>query len=209
MTISDVSSASPSRMNDTKDILSLLRTRRSDSISRMTSDGPTEEEVRAILAAGARVPDHGKLAPWRFIVFRNTGREKFGQVLEKRLHELNPQAGEQQLAFEREKFMRAPLIIGLVSRAAPHVKIPEWEQELSAGASGMNILIAATALGFAAQWVTEWNAYDRDIARHLGLEDHERMAGFIFIGGMSEQPTDRDRPDLATIVTEYGSSANR
>ncbi|WP_137388917.1 nitroreductase family protein [Rhodoligotrophos defluvii] len=189
--------------NDLTDTVSLLLTRRSQAIANLTDAGPDAKDLRIILTAAARVPDHGKLAPWRYIVFKGDRRAAFGAYLEQRLRASRPDAGELMFEKARTTFTEAPVVIGVVSRAAPHVKIPEWEQYLSAGASCMNIVIAATALGYGVQWVTGWYAYDREVASHLGLADHERMAGFIFIGGMGERPTDRARPDLAALVSEY------
>ncbi|MGF7161793.1 nitroreductase [Rhodoligotrophos appendicifer] len=205
MSVSDSETSAPPRMNDTTNTMSLLLTRRSQSISKLTSVGPNEDELQLVLRAAARVPDHGKLTPWRFILFRGDKRSKFGEFLEARLRESRPDAGD--LLFERARtiFSATPIVIGVVSRTVPHAKIPEWEQHLSAGAACMNIVLAATALGFGAQWITGWYAYDQKVASHLGLTDHERIAGFIFIGGLAEQPTDRDRPQLAAVVTDYGT----
>ncbi|WP_342641283.1 nitroreductase family protein [Rhodoligotrophos ferricapiens] len=189
--------------NDLSSTMSLLLTRRSQAIAKLTDAGPNDEDLRTILTAAARVPDHGKLAPWRFIIFKGERRAAFGRFLERHLRETRPDAGDVMFEKARTIFTDAPVVIGVVSRAAPHVKIPEWEQYLSCGASCMNIVTAATALGYGVQWITGWYAYDREVASHLGLADHERMAGFIFIGGMSEQPSDRARPDLAQLVSEY------
>lgn len=203
MSVASADASAPTQTNDLTDTISLLLTRRSHAIMKLTDAGPDADQLRIILTAAARVPDHGKLKPWRFIVFKGDRRAEFGTYLERRLRESKPEAGEALFDKARTIFTEAPVVIGVVSRAAPHVKIPEWEQYLSAGASCMNIVTAATALGFGVQWITGWYAYDRDVASHLGLADHERIAGFIFIGGIEEQPTDRDRPDLATIVSEY------
>jgi nitroreductase len=191
------------RMNDLTDPISLLLTRRSQAIPRLTDAGPDADQLRLILTAGARVPDHGKLRPWRFITFRGDRRADFGRFLEQRLREKQPDADAALIEKARTIFTKAPVVIGVVSKSIDHVKIPVWEQHLSAGAACMNILLAATALGFGANWITGWYAFDEGVAAHLGLQEGERMAGFIFIGGMGEQPTERDRPDLAAIVTDY------
>ena len=114
-------------------------------------------------------------------------------------------ATPEQLEFERKRLARAPLVIAVVSRAAPHVKIPEWEQQLSAGASAMSLVIAAHAMGFAASWITEWYAYDRRVLDKLGVGPNERVAGFVHIGRAAKPPEDRERPPLDSIVTRYGS----
>jgi nitroreductase len=138
-------------------------------------------------------------------VFEGEARNAAGAVIAKRFAETNPQATADQLAFERNRLARAPLVIAVVSRAAPHVKIPEWEQELSAGAAAMALVMAANALGFVASWITEWYAYDRAVLDALGLAAHERMAGFVHIGRPRKPPEERDRPKLADIVSRYSA----
>src|SRR5205823_3486615 len=149
------------------------------------------------------VPDHGKLVPWRFIVFEGEARFAAGGAIVAAFQSKYPQANAEQIAFERGRLARAPLVIAVVSRAAPHVKIPEWEQVLSAGAAAMNLVHAAHALGFAANWITEWYAYDRRILDKLGLKPHERIAGFVHIGTAARRSEERDRPPLAEIVTRF------
>jgi nitroreductase len=114
-----------------------------------------------------------------------------------------PDATADQVAFERERLARAPLVIAVVSRAAPHVKIPEWEQVLSAGAAAMNLVTAAHALGFGATWITEWYAYDRAALDALGLGPSEKIAGFVHVGRPKQPPEDRPRPPLSEIVTRF------
>lgn len=156
------------------------------------------------MTIAARVPDHGKLAPWRFIVFEGDGRFAAGERIASIFHEDHPTARPDDIAFERSRLARAPLVVAVVSRARPHVKIPEWEQILSAGAAAMNLVTAAHALGYAAKWITEWYAYDRRVLALLGVAADERVAGFIHIGRPTEKATDRDRPPLDRIVTRYG-----
>jgi nitroreductase len=114
-----------------------------------------------------------------------------------------PDAKPEHVAAEGERLMRAPLVIAVVSRAAPHVKIPEWEQVLSAGAAAMNLVLAAHALGYGASWITEWYAYDRGVLDALGLKPHERIAGFVHIGRPPGPPEDRPRPPLDEIATRF------
>jgi nitroreductase len=186
-----------------RDALELLTTRRSVKPMELGGPGPSESEIETLLTVAARVPDHGKLAPWRFIVFEGATRAKAGEVIAKIFRTDHADATADQIAFERNRLARAPLVIGVVSRAAPHVKIPEWEQQLSAGAAAMNLVHAAYALGYAASWITEWYAYDRRVLDALGLQPHERMAGFVHIGRPAKPPEDRARPKLADIVTRY------
>ena len=185
------------------DTIQLLKTRRSVKPIEMSGPGPTAAELETILTLGARVPDHGKLVPWRFIVFEGAAREKAGGLFAEIFKRRNPQATVDQVEVERKRFLHAPLVIGVVSRAKPHVKIPEWEQELSVGASAMNIVTAANGLGYVASWLTGWMAFDRDALTALGLAADEKMAGFVHIGRSTRPAEDRDRPVLADIVTRF------
>jgi len=181
--------------------LSRLQRRRSLAPHRLGEPGPGAETLQTLLGVAARVPDHGRLVPWRFIVIEGGARQRIGAVIAAAFQADNPGADPEKVAFERDRLARAPVVVAVVSRAAPHVKIPEWEQILSAGAVCMNLLHAAHALGFGATWITEWYAFDRRVLDALGLEPRERIAGFVHIGTPLEEPVDRVRPDLATIVT--------
>ncbi len=187
-------------MNET---LKLLARRRSAPPVMMTGPGPDEAELAQILSLAARVPDHGKLAPWRFIVFSGEGRARAGALCVEIFSARNAEAGEERLAAERNRFSRAPLVVAVVSRAAPHVKIPLWEQEMSAGAVCMNLTVAATALGYRTAWLTEWIAYDREFLTRLGLAAHEKIAGFIHIGRIEAEIDDRARPDVAALTMRF------
>lgn len=190
-------------MTQTADTLPLLQRRRSVPPPSLTEPGPDEAQLATILGVAARVPDHGKLVPWRFIVFRGEGRARAGDIIADVFATNDAEASAERLTLERKRLAHAPVVVGVVSRAAPHVKIPEWEQQLSAGAAAMNLVVAANALGFASSWLTEWYAYDRDVARRLGLADHERFAGFIHIGTPKATIEDRARPVMSEIVTEF------
>jgi nitroreductase len=185
--------------------LDLLKTRRSVKPIELTGPGPAPAELDTLLTVASRVPDHGKLTPWRFIVFEGDARLKAGETIASVFKAANPQATDDQVAFERNRLARAPLVVAVVSRAGPHVKIPEWEQVLSAGAAAMNLVTAAHALGFAANWITEWYAYDRRVLDALGLGAAEKIAGFVHIGRPAKPPEDRPRPPLSEIVTKFGS----
>jgi nitroreductase len=183
------------------DMLELLQTRRSLAPHKMHGPSPGEGDIETMLRIASRVPDHGKLTPWRFLVIEGDARLRIGETLEKLFVADNPDADPARRAIERERLARAPLVIAVVSRAAPHVKIPEWEQLMSAGAACMNLVWAANALGYATSWLTEWYAYDRRVADALGLAPHERIVGFVHIGRRAEPADDRPRPALADIVT--------
>jgi nitroreductase len=185
--------------------LDLLQTRRSVKPIELAGPGPTGQELDTLLTIASRVPDHGKLAPWRFIVFEGDARAKAGDAIASVFKAANPKATEDQIAFERARLSRAPLVVAVVSRAAPHVKIPEWEQVLSAGAAAMNLVTAAHSLGFAASWLTEWYAYDRRALDALGIAANEKIAGFVHIGRPAQPPEDRPRPQLTEIVTRFGA----
>ena len=186
------------------DALELLKTRRSVKPIELNGPGPTGAELDTLLKIASRVPDHGKLAPWRFILFEGEARAAAGEAIASAFKANRPDATPDQIDFERKRLARAPLVIAVVSRAGPHMKIPEWEQELSAGASAMTLVIAAHAMGYAASWITEWYAYDRRVLDALGLAANERIAGFVHIGRPAKPPEERDRPALAEIVTRYG-----
>ena len=183
--------------------ITLLQTRRSLKPNELTGPGPTPADLDTLLAIASRVPDHGKLTPWRFIVFEGDARLKAGETIATAFVVKYPESKPDQIDYERQRLARAPLVIGVVSRAAPHVKIPEWEQVLSAGAAAMSLVIAAHALGFGATWITEWYAYDRSVLDALGLAAHEKIAGFVHIGRPVHAPDDRPRPALADIVTRF------
>jgi nitroreductase len=168
----------------------------------MKGPGPSPTELRRILAAGARVPDHGKIAPWRFIIFEGEGRARMGDILAECV------AGErdsspERIELERNRFMRAPVIIGVVSRVREQIPIPVWEQQLSAGAACMTMVLAAHAMGFVANWITEWCAYHPKVLEKIGLKPTERIAGFIYIGHPVDPLEERPRPPLEAITTRF------
>jgi nitroreductase len=185
------------------DALELLKTRRSVKPMELQGPGPSAAELETLLRIATRVPDHGKLAPWRFIVFDGEARRRAGEKIAAVFRADNPQATADQIEFERNRLARAPLVVAVVSRAGPHLKIPEWEQQLSSGASAMSLVFAAHAMGYAASWITEWYAYDRRVLDALGLAPTEKITGFVHIGRPGKPPEDRPRPDLAAIVSRY------
>ena len=169
----------------------------------MAAPGPSPSELETILTIGARVPDHGKLAPWRFIVFEGDARARAGEIVGLVFAQKNPAVDAGMIEIEKRRLMDAPLVIAVVSIVRPHPKVPAWEQELSAGASCMNIVTAATALGYSANWLTGWFSFDRDVLSGLGLKPDEKLAGFIHIGTAASIPDDRPRPDLKNVVTRF------
>lgn len=183
--------------------LDLLMHRRSVIAANLSAPGPSAEQINMLLTAGTRVPDHGKLAPWRFILFQGSARTRFGKLLAATFKAANPTASDAQVAFESHRFLRAPLVVAVVSHLTKDHKIPLWEQELSSGASCQTLLIAANAMGFASQWLTEWYAYDEKIASALHLTPEERIAGFIYIGSSDKPCLERARPNLDDLITHW------
>jgi nitroreductase len=189
-------------LNDRSSLLSMLETRRSEKPRNLVAPGPTAAELKRILTIAARTPDHGTLTPWRFIEVADDQRDALADLLLAALDEKNPAA----TAAHREKEVGfahyAGQLIVLVSAPVQNHKIPVWEQELSCGAAGMNLLLAAQALGFAAGWVTGWRAYSKPVLDAF-CEPGERIAGFIFIGTSTGELVDRVRPDLDCVVSRW------
>ncbi|KWT64973.1 Nitroreductase family protein [Hyphomicrobium sulfonivorans] len=186
-------------------VIDFLSKRRSVKPDRLQAPAPTAQELETIFTIASRVPDHKKLAPWRFIVIEGDARAKLGEAIAEACV-----AAEQEppshvrLETERNRLQRAPMVIAAISRVTPHRSAPEWEQVLSAGAACLNLCIAANALGYGTAWLSEWIAYNADVAKALGLGENERVAGFIYIGTPMEAPTERERPALTDIVSRWG-----
>lgn len=162
-----------------------------------------EAELDALLRLAARVPDHGRLGPWRFIIFKEDARARFGAELARIVQHDVPAADGKRLHLERERLTRAPVVVCVVSNVTYGHKIPAWEQELSAGAVCQNMLIAACAMGYASQWITEWYSANPHVDTVLGLGRNERVAGFIYLGTASVDPAERPRPDWRDRVSHF------
>lgn len=188
------------------ELLDYLTRRRSASVMDMTGPGPTDTQIETILAAATRVPDHGKMFPWHFIVFRGDARDKIGAVLKAALLKKEPQAPAEKLTQEENRFLRAPVVIAVISRIRPG-KHPRWEQILSAGAACQNLCLAANALGFGSNWLTEWYAYDENVRQQLGLDARDQIAGFLYIGTPGKTPEERPRPDNSLLTTWWSGTA--
>lgn len=189
-------------------MLAFLQRRRSVLARNMVAPGPDPQQLRDMLSAAARVPDHGKLAPWRFVILDDAAAVRLGALAHDRLRATDPDATPDRLAQETQRFQRAPCVIAVVSSPVDHPKIPANEQLLSAGAVCMTLLVAGQSLGFAGQWLTEWVSYDVDIQRALGLDAREAIAGFLYFGTAHTPPDERARPALDEIVTYGLPSAN-
>jgi nitroreductase len=166
--------------------------------------GPTPSELDQILTIGTRVPDHGKITPWRLVVIEGDARQRAGERLAEIAGRNNPGLDAASLDIERQRFLPAPLTIGVISSPQEHPKVPEFEQLLSAGNVAFNLLHAAHALGFAASWVTRWYAFDAEAAAMLGARDGERFVGFVHIGTPTAVIDDRPRPALGDVVSRWG-----
>ncbi|QSZ57000.1 nitroreductase [Rhizobium sp. ZX09] len=185
-------------------LLDYLRVRRSTPALQLAEPGPSKAEIEDILRLAVRVPDHGKLAPWRFMVFRGEERVRLGETALRIALEKNPDLDLQQQEAERTRFTRAPVVIAVISTAKPHFKIPEWEQIMSAGAVCLNLIFSANASGFAANWLTEWLAFDPAFLAEIDVDAAEKVAGFIHVGSTTFPPVERPRPELADVVTWVG-----
>jgi len=185
-------------------LIDYLKTRRSTPAFQMKEPGPAKVEIEEILKLATRVPDHGKLAPWRFIVMMGEERQRISLALSKIARAEKPDLSEEMVKVEETRFTRAPVVIAVVATAAPHVKIPEWEQLMSAGAVCLNMVISANALGYVSNWLTEWMAYSEKAYEIIGVNPGEKIAGFVHIGSTDFPATERPRPELSQIVTWVG-----
>jgi len=179
--------------------LALLAYRRSASAATLAEPGPDPTQLDDLLRLATRVPDHGKLAPWRFILLQES-KAAFGS----RLLEIAQRRADAEKAIAAlGKFHPAPLAIALVSHVTPAHKIPEWEQVLSAGAAAFALLLGAQAMGFGANWISDWYSGDSEVAALLGLGPTERLAGFIYVGTATAAPLERARPELPAVVRRW------
>jgi nitroreductase len=193
------------KLNDTSSLLSFLKSRKSASAKTMGGPGPSAGQLQDMLSIAVRVPDHGKLNPWRFVVFEGAARAEVGALFAKRFAELHPGYPAENVNFQNGLFMRAPVVIAVVSTAAEHVKIPVWEQQMSAAAVSFNLVLAAQAHGFDAQWQSDWVAYDDGAKAAMGITETERVAGLIYIGTTSVALEDRPRPDAQAFTVHWGA----
>ena len=186
-------------MND----LHFLRRRRSVPSRQLGPPGPDPAQLEAMLAEAMRVPDHGKLAPWRFLRIQGSARQALGELLAARALERDPAAPAATIEKDRQRFDHAPVIVAVIASLVPGHKVPEQEQLLSGGAVCFALLQAAQALGFGAQWLTGWAAYDPVVTARLGLGPDETVLGFIHIGTPSEAAPERQRPDAAALLDDW------
>ncbi len=185
------------------EIIDFLKTRRSTTAKNMLEGFVNEEDLKNIIFCGSRVPDHAALNPWKLIIIKGEARIKLGlEVLKSEFEKNNPKASEEEVNYERDRFLRASVVIAVISSPVFHPKIPKWEMYLSAGAVCQNILIAAQSLNYAAQWITEWYSYNEEMLKALGGNPlNDKIAGFIYIGQKDKEPTERRRPKIDKVVS--------
>lgn len=188
-------------MNST--VIDLLLARRSAPIHELTGPAPSESELETMLRAATRVPDHGMLTPWRFIIYRGEARERVGEMLAELSEKREGPLSEARRNQELSRFSRAPLVIGVVFTPKESSKIPRWEMFLSGGMAAMNLIIAANALGYDTNMITNWYSDTEDGREILGLAPDERVIGFIHIGKHPGGTPDRPRPEIAPLVSDY------
>ncbi len=189
----------PIHADGSPDMLAQLACRRSASALSLTTPGPSPDELADLLRLAARAPDHGKLFPWRFIVLRDTAKARFAAGLDA-IAAARPDADKARAALG--KLTTPPVAVAVLS--SPHDgKIPLWEQELSAGAVCMLLLLAAQAMGYGANWITDWYSFDADALRLLGARAGEKAAGFVYLGAVAEAPLERVRPEMAALVSDW------
>ena len=184
-------------------IIDFLLARNSAPIPDLKEPGPSDADIQTMLRIATRVPDHGRLAPWRFILYRGDARKTIGEGLlalaEKREGPLPEGRRNQELT----RFSRAPLVIGVISSPKENPKIPQWEMFLSGGAAAMNLVLAANALGYGTNWITNWYSDVPEGRALLGLAPHERVIGFVHIGHYDGPAPERPRPEAAALVQDY------
>ena len=184
------------------EIINFLKTRRSTTAKAMISGQINESDLNDILACGIRVPDHGALNPWSLMVIKDKARYRIGkEILAPEYILNNPEATEEEVEFEKSRFLRASAVIAVLFKPVSHPKIPSWEMELSTGAVCSNILVAAQSLGYAAQWLTEWYSYNERMIKEVGGKtENDKLAGFIYIGNKEKEPVERRRPKIENVI---------
>ncbi|MEZ5460653.1 nitroreductase [Dokdonella sp.] len=183
--------------------LEFLENRLSVPSRQLGAPGPDAQQLDALLSAAIRVPDHGRLAPWRLLLVRDEARRSFGEQLARIHEQVDPGAGEAALIKDRERYLNAPVIVVVIARVQSGHKVPEQEQVLSAGCVAYNLLLGAQALGFGAQWLTGWAAYEPEVCKLLGLDEGERVIGFVHIGTALEVACEHPRAELADVLGEW------
>jgi nitroreductase len=187
----------------TSSIIEFMLARSSAPIPELREPAPDDAEIRTMLTIASRVPDHGRLEPWRFIIYRGDARHRIGEQLAELAERREGPLTEGRRNQDLTRFSRAPLVIGVVSSPKENPKIPQWEMLLSGGAAAMNLIVAANALGYKTNWITNWYSDVEEGRRILGLAPHERVVGFVHIGSFDGDVPERPRPDVSNLYSEY------
>lgn len=190
-------------MSELPEVLDYLKKRRSVTSPFLSEPGPNAHQLAEMMEIAARVPDHGKLAPWRLMTYSGDARAEIGARLAAIAKANNPELNDAALEIEKRQFLPAPLTVGVLSAPRAHPKIPEFEQLLCAGNVALNLVHAANAMGFGAHWVTRWFAYDAKAAHMLGAQEGERFVAFVHIGTAQTRLEERDRPDVAALTRAW------
>lgn len=188
-----------------EEVLNFLKSRRSVPSKMMGGPFPNLSEIEEILKIASRVPDHGKLAPWRYVLYSDAAKGRMNAEVHARALEINPALNEELQDVEKNRFPQDQAVLGILSSPKDHPKVPVWEQELSAGASAMKFLIAANAIGYDAQWFTGWYAFDGTLTKGFDLKEGERIAGFMHIGTRTMPKSERPRPEISQIFSTLES----
>jgi nitroreductase len=187
----------------TSPIIDFMLKRNSAPIPELREPAPGEDEIATMIRIATRVPDHGRLAPWRFILYRGKAREEIGEKLAELAEKREGPLTEARRNQELTRFSRAPLVIGVISSPKENPKIPQWEMFLSGGAAAMSLVLAASALGYGTNWITNWYSDVEEGRRILGLAPHERVVGFVHIGSYEGPAPERPRPDPTALYADY------
>ena len=185
-----------------KDVINFLKVRRSVTAKNMVTGFVNDDDLNSILSCGIRVPDHGALNPWKIVVIKKDKLKTIDEeVILSEYKKENPNSNEQSLEIESKRLQRASVVLAVLSTPVEHPKIPNWEMILSSGAVCMNLLSCAQSLGYAAQWLTEWYAYNNKMLEYLGgRKDFDKISGFIYLGHKVEEPNERRRPDPKNVI---------
>ena len=208
ITVSALDDDRNSKIVDYPQVLEFMANRRSVPAKFMSGPGPNDKQLAKILEIACRVPDHGKITPWRLIRYNHEKCVDLGEKILVRAINRHAQEGrglsDEKIEIERNRFLRAPVVIAVISCATKHHKISKWEQILSSGAVAMNLLIGANASGYDAQWLTEWCAYDEELHSEFGLKGDERITAFVHMGTRSFPKTQRERPNIDDLYSVIG-----
>jgi nitroreductase len=187
----------------TSPIIDFLLTRSSAPIPELREPAPSDAEIETLIRIASRVPDHGRLEPWRFILYRGDARIRIGEKLAELAERREGPLPEGRILQEKTRFSRAPLVIGVVHLPRENPKIPQWEMFLSGGAAAMSLVIAANAMGYSTNWITNWYSDTEEGRRILGLAPQERVIGFVHIGTFAGEKIERPRPDVSKLYADY------